>query len=599
MSSSLNRRLGALGLISMFAACGDEASTLDGIRSLPAGWTRIEPGGRTLCARGEPFAFFVRPGAANRVVIELQDGGACYDAQRCATGSTLFRDRLGNLAEHVDEAVAMGLSNHRDPRNPVRDWHHVFIPYCTGDLHWGDADREYAGAGGSFTIRHRGAVNVRAALSWVFANVRAPEAVLVTGSSAGALGSIVWAPHVARQYPRARVVQLADSNVGVMPDGLIERARAQWNPQSAFPSFIPGADYAATDTVEELYQLVARGYPAMQLGAYTTRYDWNIYAYYALSSDEDVDAWAARARDLLGRLQALPRFRSYVAPGSVHMILPRNDLWQREVGGARFSDWLGAHLAGTAANVDCAPRCGGPMYGEGAAGWACVGASAGTPPPVSAVIDVALAIYREPLPRLGEDRDDGGMLVRACARADLACDAPLASATTNRLGWVNLSLPGGAAGFDGYLLVTHRDAWPTRIVFAPPLRDAQHPMALGNSYLVPTRTGSAALATVLGLTGDPSRGAVIGNTLDCNLSWRRDARLALDGAAPTTYLGGGPSGVGPTVTSDPLWASVAPGPHRVTLRREVDAAAVGEVAIDVVAGAVTVVAGVSPTAVQP
>ncbi len=35
-------------------------------------------------------------------------------------------------APGIEEGVATGIRDHLDPRNPLREWHHVFVPYCTG-----------------------------------------------------------------------------------------------------------------------------------------------------------------------------------------------------------------------------------------------------------------------------------------------------------------------------------------------------------------------------------------------------------------------------------------------------------------------------------
>ena len=59
------------------------------------------------------------------------------------------------------------------------DWTHVYVSYCTGDLHWGNASVSYLGG---VTIEHRGAVNARAAVEWMQAALPSPEVVLVTGA---------------------------------------------------------------------------------------------------------------------------------------------------------------------------------------------------------------------------------------------------------------------------------------------------------------------------------------------------------------------------------------------------------------------------------
>ena len=65
--------------------------------------------------------------------------------------------------------------------------------------------------------RHRGGVNAKAAISWLYSQLPNPDIVFVTGCSAGAYGSLVWSAHLAAMYPAStRIVQMADSGVGVI-----------------------------------------------------------------------------------------------------------------------------------------------------------------------------------------------------------------------------------------------------------------------------------------------------------------------------------------------------------------------------------------------
>ncbi|MBW2525486.1 MAG: hypothetical protein JRI23_14970 [Deltaproteobacteria bacterium] len=138
--------------------------------------------------------FFARPSSVNRLVLELQGGGGCWSEEACfirpRAVTTLRRE-----PDLADELANVGIHDKDDPDNPVADWHHVIVSYCTGDLHWGSEDVPY----GSRTFYHRGATNVRAVLQWLGEQVWAPEQILVIGHSAGAYGSILWAPWVARR----------------------------------------------------------------------------------------------------------------------------------------------------------------------------------------------------------------------------------------------------------------------------------------------------------------------------------------------------------------------------------------------------------------
>ncbi len=136
--------------------------TLD---QLKQGWNTIKPGANTMCARGQPWEFFVRPGKVNKVIVEFQGGGACWDYLSCTPGAHIFVDHMRIPPAMSDESVATGLLDHSDPRNPFRDWTHVYVPYCTGDVHWGDADHEYKFMSTAYTVHHHGADNVKAVLS--------------------------------------------------------------------------------------------------------------------------------------------------------------------------------------------------------------------------------------------------------------------------------------------------------------------------------------------------------------------------------------------------------------------------------------------------
>lgn len=90
------------------------------IEQLPRGWNKIEPGGRTMCARGTPWEFYVRPGNVNKVVVEYEGGGACWDFFSCLEGANIFVDFLRIPPEMEDEGVARGTLDTPTPETPSR-----------------------------------------------------------------------------------------------------------------------------------------------------------------------------------------------------------------------------------------------------------------------------------------------------------------------------------------------------------------------------------------------------------------------------------------------------------------------------------------------
>ena len=54
-------------------------------------------------------------------------------------------------------------------------------------------------------------------------NVPQPETIFIGGCSAGAYGAIGWAPHVMRDFPESKVVQLGDCGAGIITDKFLAR----------------------------------------------------------------------------------------------------------------------------------------------------------------------------------------------------------------------------------------------------------------------------------------------------------------------------------------------------------------------------------------
>ena len=64
-----------------------------------------------------------------------------------------------------------GIHSDSNNENPVFGWHHVFIPYCTGDAHSGNRTADYK----LFKINHVGFANAMYAVKYAMQHVLAPE----------------------------------------------------------------------------------------------------------------------------------------------------------------------------------------------------------------------------------------------------------------------------------------------------------------------------------------------------------------------------------------------------------------------------------------
>lgn len=312
------------------------------------GWEEITPGPWAVCSDGSPFKFYVKSGSPKRLMIFLQGGGACWDAGTCTAG--IHRPRVD-----LDELRAgHGIYALENFDNPFRGWTFVWIPYCSADIHWGDAVRTYAPG---VVVHHRGATNVRAALLWTYSRVPNPEVVAVTGRSAGAYGALLWAPHVMRRYPRTRVVQVGDVGAGVVTEAFGRQGFANWNVAGVLPGWIPGLaglrDRVEALSVPLVYAEIARSYPHNTLAQYNTVLDGVQIFFYALMKGERQPSparameWSQRMQASLRQIKAqAPNFHSFTAPGSRHGILTFPEFYTETVGGVRFVDWLRQLLRG-------------------------------------------------------------------------------------------------------------------------------------------------------------------------------------------------------------------------------------------------------------
>lgn len=301
-------------------------------------WIAVEPGGDTVCSRGTEYRFFARGGDPSRVIIDFQGGGACWNDSTCSVAGALFNDAVGELGDFtslLDNGVIGGiLSDSAD--NPFRDYTIVHIPYCTGDIHWGDSRVEYS----STAIEHRGFVNASAALAWVYSRYPNAQRILVSGCSAGAYGAALHSAYVADHYDDARIAVLADSGAGVITSTFLQDSLPNWNAEPAMPSFIEGLQRPLAElSLPDLYVEIGKHFPAMRMAQTSTQFDADQTFFYVAMGGAAGD-WSPQFRASLAAIESeSPNFRAYVPPGSVHCATIYPYFFQREVNGVRLADW--------------------------------------------------------------------------------------------------------------------------------------------------------------------------------------------------------------------------------------------------------------------
>jgi hypothetical protein len=338
----------ALLLVLLAAACTSSEHPRQrpgaepGPRPAPS-WRRIQPGGATRCARGGRFAFWTRVADPSRLVVFFQGGGGCFDERSCAVGSTWFDDAVTNAD---DPTHAGGMLAMADPRNPFRDWSWVFIPSCGGDVHLGDRRVRY----GSVTVQQRGRQNAHAAVDWAFTHLPNPDTVLVSGCSAGSVGSAFHVPAILDHWPRARVAQIGDSLAFVFhrPVDLSE-----WGAPAHFPAFFRIGERPFT--MVQYLTALGRRYPRLVFARFNHAGD-DVQERFYRGVGGDPGEFEGRLRAAEAALKRLPNYRSYLACGDEHCSFGSEAFYTTQVNGVSLRDWVADLAAGR--DVAC-PLCQG------------------------------------------------------------------------------------------------------------------------------------------------------------------------------------------------------------------------------------------------
>ncbi|MBI3157315.1 MAG: hypothetical protein HYZ20_18195 [Burkholderiales bacterium] len=174
------------------------------------------------CGNGSPYRFFVNrtPLSADMVIV-FEGGGACWDQRACEGQGRLAAANPNGIPPNYMQtaSTAFGLVTPFNARNSpervrTQSWNMVFLPYCTGDTHTGSRVTVYDDADPAQprVQYHRGQANIAAAARWLRDTLGAPGQLLLTGYSAGGVGSTAnYAVVRDTLEPTGQVSLLADS----------------------------------------------------------------------------------------------------------------------------------------------------------------------------------------------------------------------------------------------------------------------------------------------------------------------------------------------------------------------------------------------------
>ncbi len=268
------------------------------------------------CADGSSTGIGVNltPGARD-VMIFLQGGGACWDGTTCwGPVSTSFYVATGyGPAEFATDVLrgAMLPMRRGDPTNPFNNLNLVYVPYCTGDVHAGDAVVQYTYNGVRYTTWHVGYRNLGVYLPRLVATFASARRVILAGDSAGGFGAALNMDRVQQAFVHARVDVLDDSGPAIRPDP----ARwTQWLASWHVP-FPPDCGGCATD-VTAAADYLRRKYPTNRFGLISYTHDTVITTFMNVSPTVFSNELQALG-DMMDSDWAYGRY--YFIPGVLHV----------------------------------------------------------------------------------------------------------------------------------------------------------------------------------------------------------------------------------------------------------------------------------------
>jgi hypothetical protein len=317
----------------------DEAAAPDETGADAAGWERVSPGGHCQCSDGSEFNFWVREANPNRVVFFLQGGGGCFSAETCAPDSDLYLTAITEAPEWE------GVFDFEDERNPFADYSVVYVPYCTGDVHIGNATTDYTPG---LTVQHKGYVNGTAALDHLAATFPGATDVVVMGESAGSMASPLYAGLVSDHLSKARITVLADGS-GAYPEvpDVTGRVGAVWGTENAIPDWPENTGLTAKQwSLPRLFIQSGRHEPEIVFARHDYAYDEN--------QEYRLPLAGIPVQDLLLLIDANESYiegagvdlSSYIAPGDEHTVLTDGRFYTEEVNGRSLVDWVTRLIAG-------------------------------------------------------------------------------------------------------------------------------------------------------------------------------------------------------------------------------------------------------------
>lgn len=158
-------------------------------------WYRVSPEG-AMSSDGSEWHGLFRKGSENKVFIFFYGGGVSFNEETSWNEPNRFYTPDMTLQ---DAFAGMGITA-LDEQNPFKDWTFLAIEYASGDFHSGQNELIITRGGRTKTVYHYGYNNYTGFMKMVMPYVGDPEALVISGSSAGGFATSLLSDDIITNY---------------------------------------------------------------------------------------------------------------------------------------------------------------------------------------------------------------------------------------------------------------------------------------------------------------------------------------------------------------------------------------------------------------
>ena len=147
------------------------------------------------------YRAFFKKGSENKVMVYFAGGGVSINEETARDDTYNTKDIRMDMLANI--TMNMGGLASEVEGSPFENWSIILFPYATGDFHAGAGELRYTDHDGKEKILyHNGYVNYTQTMQKIteLADMKEPEAVVVTGYSAGGFAAALLSDDIFTNY---------------------------------------------------------------------------------------------------------------------------------------------------------------------------------------------------------------------------------------------------------------------------------------------------------------------------------------------------------------------------------------------------------------